>query len=714
MSMKAGFISLGLIGGSLAMAIREKYPDARIVAYNRSREPLIQALKDGIIDAATFEIDETFKDCDYIFLCAPVQTNISFIPRLIPYLSDSTVLTDVGSTKANIHRAVAKIIPGAHFIGGHPMAGKEKSSYFNASSGLLKNCYYYLTPSDGASSEDIKRMEELILSLDCNPIIVDPDKHDFIAGAISHVPHMAAYMLVKLVKDEDTTEEYMRVTAAGGFKDTTRVASSDPTMWTEICLANRDNMLKLMDSYISKLRDVRKLISRGDKDALHALFSEARDYRNSIINTVKIRRRSKGLTGRMQVPGDKSISHRAVMFGAIAEGITHISGFLNGADCISTINCFRAMGVNIEHDGGTKVTVHGVGLHGLKKPEGVLDCGNSGTTTRLISGILAGQDFASAVTGDASVRKRPMKRIMTPLKEMGADIASADGNDCAPLIIKPSSLHGISFKTEVASAQVKSAILLAGLYAGGETTVTEPARSRDYTELMLSAMGADIERDGLSVTLRPGKTLRAKDIMVPGDISSAAYFIGAALILKGSDLLIENTGINPTRAGIIEVFQRMGGDVSLENEKLTAGERVADIRVRSSLLHGTEISGDIIPTLIDELPLIAVVAAFAEGTTVIKDAAELKVKESDRIALVTKNLKAMGADIEATEDGFIINGEGSPRPLHGIAVDDCMDHRIAMSFAVAGLAADGDTEIIHPECVSISYPGFFKDLLTDN
>lgn len=708
--MKIAFIGLGLIGGSIAMAIREKNPDARIVAYNRSSRPLVQAMMDGIIDVATSEIDESFKDCDYIFLCAPVQTNISFLSKIKPYITENTILTDVGSTKGNIHKAVIKLVRHAHFIGGHPMAGKEKSSYFNASSELIRGCYYFLTPSGSATTEDVSGFEKLVRNIGCNPIIVDPDKHDFIVGAISHVPHMAAYMLVKLVKDDDTPEEYMRVTAAGGFKDITRVASSDPTMWSEICLANKDNILKLMDEYIDKLKGVRELIAKEKEEALYDLFSEAREYRNSIVRSVRIGQSKKGYKGEMCVPGDKSISHRAVMFGAIAEGTTHISGFLNGADCISTINCFRQLGVRIDHDGGTEVTVHGVGLKGLKKPSGVLDCGNSGTTTRLISGILAGQSFSSTVTGDASVRRRPMKRIMSPLINMGADIVSLEGNDCAPLKIRASSLHGICHESKIASAQVKSAVLLAGLYADGDTTVTEPALSRDYTELMLASMGADITRDGLSVTLHPGNPLKAQDITIPGDISSAAYFMGAALIVEGSDLVIKNTGVNPTRAGIIEVFKSMGGSVNLENERIVAGERVADIHVKSSSLHGTEISGAIIPTLIDELPLIAVVASIADGTTIIKDAAELKVKESDRIELVTKNLKAMGAEIEASPDGFIINSSGTPNRLHGIVVDDSLDHRIAMSFAIAGLVADGETEIIHPECVSISYPGFFDDL----
>lgn len=281
--MKTGFISLGLIGGSLAMAIRERYPDAEIIAYNRSKEPLDKALSDGVIDKGVQQIDDSFADCDYIFLCAPVETNISFFNALKPYITDKTVLTDVGSTKENIHKAVTELLPDAHFIGGHPMAGKEKSSYFNASSDILRGCYYFITPSKKATEDDISNMEKLIASLKCRPITVEPKKHDFIVGAISHVPHMAAYTLVKLVQDKDTPEKYMRITAAGGFKDITRVASSDPTMWEEICLANKDNLTGLMDEYISKLQEIRELISKGDGESLHRIFKEAKEYRDSMI-----------------------------------------------------------------------------------------------------------------------------------------------------------------------------------------------------------------------------------------------------------------------------------------------------------------------------------------------------------------------------------------------------------------------------------------------
>ncbi len=423
-------------------------------------------------------------------------------------------------------------------------------------------------------------------------------------------------------------------------------------------------------------------------------------------------RKRKALTGEISVPGDKSVSHRAIMLGSISKGETRVSGFLNGADCISTMNCFKKMGVDIEYDGGSDVIIHGAGLYGLKAPDSTLDCGNSGTTTRILSGLLSGQGFSCELDGDQSIRRRPMKRVITPLTMMGADISSINDNGCAPLIVRPSKLHGIHYDSPVASAQVKSSILMAALYADSKTSITEPALSRNHTEIMLKAMGADIETDDLIVTLTPGRTLKAIDIKVPGDISSAAYFIGAALIIPGSDIIIKNVGVNPTRDGVIKVFKKMGGAIELLNSKNVNGEDIADIRVRYSELKGIEIGGDIIPTLIDELPLIAVVASFATGKTVIKDAAELKVKESDRIALVTGNLQAMGGDIIAREDGFTINpGRTEPARLHGAVINEAKDHRIAMSFAVAGLACDGDTVIEDTDCVAISYPGFFGDIL---
>lgn len=412
------------------------------------------------------------------------------------------------------------------------------------------------------------------------------------------------------------------------------------------------------------------------------------------------------LKGEITIPGDKSISHRSVMFGSIAKGTTEISHFLQGADCLSTISCFEKMGIQIENKDGT-VIVHGRGLKGLKKPDTILDCGNSGTTTRLISGLLAAQNFDVTLTGDESIKKRPMKRIMEPLSMMGADISSINGNDCAPLAITGKKLHGIHYTSKVASAQVKSSILLAGLYAEGETKVTEPYVSRNHSEIMLKHFGAEVKTEGTTACIKPAKELYGNKIVVPGDISSAAFFIAAGLMIPGSEILIKNTGINPTRDGILHVCRDMGADITLLGENTDSGEPTADILVKSGPLHGTTIEGAVIPTLIDELPMIAAMACFAQGETIIKDAAELKVKESNRIQVMVRNLCAMGADVTETEDGMIIKGG---RPLHGAVIDSKLDHRIAMTFAVAGLCAEGETEILGAECVNISYPGFYQDL----
>lgn len=415
----------------------------------------------------------------------------------------------------------------------------------------------------------------------------------------------------------------------------------------------------------------------------------------------------KGLRGEITVPGDKSISHRAVMFGALAKGTTEITNFLQGADCLSTIACFRQMGIKIENT-PERILVHGKGLHGLKKPDCILDVGNSGTTTRLISGILSGQDFEVSLTGDASIQSRPMGRIIRPLTEMGANIESIRQNGCAPLTIRPGKLHAIHYNSPVASAQVKSCVLLAGMYAqDGATSVTEPALSRNHTELMLSYFGADITSEGTTASILPDPHLSAQKVEVPGDISSAAYFIAAALMVPDSEVLIRDVGINPTRDGILRVVRAMGGNVELLNERTMGGEPAADLLVRHSSLRGTIIEGALIPTLIDELPMIAILAACAEGTTVIRNAEELKVKESNRLDIMVAELARMGADIEGTDDGMIIRGG---RPLRGAAVDSRLDHRIAMSFAVAGLAAEGQTEILRADCVDISYPGFYRDL----
>lgn len=420
---------------------------------------------------------------------------------------------------------------------------------------------------------------------------------------------------------------------------------------------------------------------------------------------------TRGLKGEVTIPGDKSISHRSIMLGSIALGTTEITHFLEGADCLSTIDCFRKMGVEIERK-PSSILVHGKGLRGLTAPASTLNVGNSGTTTRLISGILSGQNFVTTLSGDDSLNSRPMKRIMTPLNTMGAHIRSLNDNGCAPLHIRPGALHGIHYQSPVASAQVKSAVLLAGLYADSPTSVTEPALSRNHTELMLQGFGAyvatDLHTDGTATAhVEPCKELYGQQICVPGDISSAAYFIAAALLVPGSELLVKNVGTNFTRAGFLKVCKAMGADIETVSQTIEGGESRADLLVRYSHLKGTVIEGDIIPTLIDEIPMIAIMAAFADGQTVIRDAAELKVKETNRIDTVTAGLKAMGADITPTDDGMIIEGTGH---LNGASIQSYLDHRIAMAFSVAGLASDGETQIVDSQCVDVSYPEFYATL----
>ena len=424
----------------------------------------------------------------------------------------------------------------------------------------------------------------------------------------------------------------------------------------------------------------------------------------------EIRPAKRGLTGKIRVPGDKSVSHRSVMFSAIAKGQVHVRNFLEAADCLSTAACMRALGAGVERQADGSLLVTGIGLHGLKEPQGVLDAGNSGTTLRLLLGILAAQPFFSALTGDASLSRRPMGRVVEPLTRMGAAIRGRGSDRFLPLAVLPheGSLRAMDYESPVASAQVKSAVLLAGLYAERATCLTEPALSRDHTERMLSAFGARIEREETKVTIEPADELFApEEICVPGDISSAAYWLVAASLIEGSDIILQDVGVNPTRTGILDVLSDMGANITVCSERESGGEALADIRVRSASLRGASFGGEIIPRLIDEIPILAVAALFADGDTVISGAAELRVKETDRLAAVTTELNrlAPGA-VEAKEDGMVIHGGRTLSPASCRTYDD---HRMAMSLAVAGAAGEGVT-LDAPSCVNISYPSFYQTL----
>ena len=435
------------------------------------------------------------------------------------------------------------------------------------------------------------------------------------------------------------------------------------------------------------------------------------------------------LSGTIRIPGDKSISHRSIILGAIAKGDTEVTGFLESADSRATISAFEKMGVRIEGSldkhARPHLRVHGKGLYGLSQPSSAIDALNSGTTARLLAGLLSAQAFTSSITGDESLRRRPMKRVITPLTQMGAQIETLARPDCLPMRIHGARLTGIDYTSPQASAQVKSALLLAGLYADTPTVIREPFLSRNHSEIMLRSFGADVTGDieaidaydtpdvfaGAVITLRPGTQLKAQEVYVPGDISSAAFFIAAALLLEGSEILLKNVGVNPSRAGFLKVLSRMGADIEAVEVYEESAEPCADLLVRHAPLSIPGdmliVGGEDIPTLIDELPMLAILSAFVEGTCVIKDAQELKVKESDRIRIVVDNLRAMGADVTETEDGMIIRGGA---PLHGAQIKTHGDHRIAMGFAIASLAVSGETIIDDAECINVSYPGFFRDL----
>lgn len=436
-------------------------------------------------------------------------------------------------------------------------------------------------------------------------------------------------------------------------------------------------------------------LSRRERHEIHSEESSVHIHTSKPVKAVR---------GEITVPGDKSISHRSIMLGSIARGTTTVNGFLRGEDNLATLNAFRSMGISI-HDDGDMLRIEGKGLQGLAEPADVIDCGNSGTSMRLMSGLLAGQRFFSVLTGDQYLRKRPMKRVLAPLASMGATVYGRAGGDKAPLAILGSALKGISYSSPVSSAQVKSAILLAGLYADGETVVTEPHLSRDHSERILRYFGADIETFGGGTRIRGGRELDGHEIVVPGDISSAAFFIVAALIVPGSELLITGVGINPTRTGIIDILSAMGGDIRLLNQRESSGEPIADILVRSSRLKGIEIGGDLVPRAIDEFPVICVAASLAEGKTSIRDARELRVKETDRITAMAFNLRKAGVVVVETENGMDVTGM---EELQGCTAESFGDHRIAMSMLIAGLAAQEDITVKDTGCIATSFPNFFS------
>ncbi|WP_180065552.1 MULTISPECIES: bifunctional prephenate dehydrogenase/3-phosphoshikimate 1-carboxyvinyltransferase [unclassified Acinetobacter] len=727
---KVAFIGLGLIGSSLARVMIAEGLAKEIVASTRSQKTLEDAKALGLIQQGYSDPAEAVKGADLVVLALPVRATQKVLEAIKPYLSEQTIITDVGSTKGNVVDA-AKAVYGeqlpAGFVPGHPIAGAELTGVHAGKVDLFANHKVILTPLPSSADWAVEKLIQLWQAAKAEVICMDVEKHDEVLAHTSHLPHLMAFNLVEQLANREDNLDIFRY-AAGGFRDFSRIAASDPHMWHDIFFANKKAILNAVDGFEKQLAILRKLIEDENSQALMGLLGHAqaaRQHFNHMLAKKPLMEKNKVTTqqfkilpgpkqfqGKFTVPGDKSVSHRSIMFGAIAEGTTHVTGFLEGEDALATLQAFRDMGVSIEGPKNGEVTIHGVGMHGLKAPAGALYMGNSGTSMRLLSGMLSAQKFDSVMTGDASLSKRPMERIAKPLREMGAQIQTTGERGTPPVSISGSqNLKGIHYDLPMASAQVKSGILLAGLWAEGETVVTEPEPTRDHSERMLRAFGYDVKTEGNRISLQGGGKLVGTDIQVPSDISSAAFFMVGAAITEGSDVTLEAVGINPTRTGVIEILKQMGADLTVENERIAGGEPIADIRIRGSrTLKGIHMPEDQVPLAIDEFPALFIAAACAEGQTILTGAAELRVKESDRIQVMADGLKIMGIDCTPTDDGIIIEGQGKTGEWGAIftggQIESHHDHRIAMSFSMAGLRTSGEINIVGTETVATSFPTF--------
>ena len=711
-------VGLGLIGGSFAKGMRESGLCDEVVGVDLDPESCVLAVELGVVDRCEANLAAACVGADVIQLAVPILAMEKMLGLLAGMDLGNAVLTDVGSAKGNVVRAAAQAFGGmpARFVPGHPIAGSEQSGVEASNASLFERHKVILTPVAQTDADALALVDAMWRALGADVEHMQVERHDEVLAATSHLPHLLAFGLVDSLAKRNENLDIFRY-AAGGFRDFTRIAGSDPVMWHDIFLANREAVLRTLDTFRSDLDALRDAVDAGDGHQLLGVFTRARVAREHFSKILARRAYVDAMnsndliflanpggqvTGRIRVPGDKSISHRSIMLGSLAEGTTEVEGFLEGEDALATLQAFRDMGVVIEGPHHGRVTIHGVGLHGLKAPPGPIYLGNSGTSMRLLSGLLAAQSFDTTLTGDASLTKRPMNRVANPLREMGAVIeTAAEGRP--PMTIRGGhALKGMDYTLPMASAQVKSCLLLAGLYAEGKTSVTEPAPTRDHTERMLRGFGYPVTVDGATASVESGHTLTATHIEVPGDISSSAFFLVAASIADGSDLVLEHVGINPTRTGVIDILRLMGADITLENEREVGGEPVADLHVRAARLKGIEIPEALVPLAIDEFPVLFVAAAVAEGRTILRGAEELRVKESDRIQVMADGLLALGVKCEPTPDGIIIDG-GS---IGGGEVHGHGDHRISMAFSVASLRATAPIRIHDCANVATSFPNF--------
>jgi 3-phosphoshikimate 1-carboxyvinyltransferase len=720
-------IGLGLIGSSLAASVRNKGLAKEVIGISRRQSTLEIAINNGIVDRCVDDLSHVAKELeqgDIVVIGVPTLSVPSVLQECITQISPEVTITDVASVKESVINSAITLfgeVP-TQLVPGHPIAGSEKSGVTAANPELFVNHRVILTPVETTDESHIERTTKLWQSVGSLVSSMSVQEHDQILAATSHLPHFLAYSLVDTLAGMNEKTDIFRY-AAGGFRDFTRIAASDPIMWRDIAIANKNAVIDVMDKMMDNLAVLRAFIEAEDKQSLTQLFIRSREARNHFGSMLESNKSDTGLQspmnekiinyivspggnarGDLRVPGDKSMSHRSIMLGSLADGMTEVTGFLEGEDSLATLQAFRDMGVEIEGPNEGRVVIRGVGLHGLQAPKKPLYLGNSGTSIRLLSGLLAGQAFDVELQGDASLSGRPMGRVANPLREMGA-VIETEKDGTPPLRIKGGrKLKGINYKMPMASAQVKSCVLLAGLYAEGETSTVEPAPTRDHTERMLRGFGYTVDSDNDKASLSGGGRLTATRINVPADISSSAFFMVAAAIVPGSDITLRHVGVNPTRVGIINILRKMGANIELFNRTQVGDEPVADIRVRYAPLKGIEIPEDQVPLAIDEFPVLFIAAACAEGTTVLTGAEELRVKESDRIQSMADGLVALGVDAVATEDGIRIQGGD----IGSGEVESFDDHRIAMAFSIAGLRASGPITIKEANNVATSFPNFIS------
>ena len=717
-------VGLGLIGCSWVKALRSRGCVGEVGGYDRNLDSMREAQELGIIDHCSDNIADVVAQADLVIISVPILAIRPVLESIAPAIGACTVITDVGSVKGAVADAVADVLGAgfSRFVLGHPIAGSERSGVRAADENLYCRHKVIITPQEHTDPSALRMVIRAWQAVDADVESMTVEHHDQVLAATSHLPHLLAYSLVDTLANNHENKEIFNY-AAGGFRDFTRIAASSPEMWRDIFSANREHLLATLDLFNKDLQYLRAAIASNDTTTMMGVLTRAkaaRDHftkilaRRAFVEPMKtssiayLAAPGQALTGTFRVPGDKSISHRSIMLGSLANGVTEVSGFLEGEDSLATLQAFRDMGVVIEGPHRGRVTVHGVGLHGLQAPPNALYLGNSGTSMRLLAGLMSGQAFDVEMTGDESLSKRPMGRVADPLRLMGAQVETAEAGRPPVKVKGGSALKGIHYDLPMASAQVKSCVLLAGLYADGETSVTEPAPTRDHTERMLRGFGYDVQVNGSTVTLKSGGELTATSIDVPADISSAAFFMVGASIAPGSDITLQHVGINPTRIGVVNILRAMGGNIELLNEREVGGEPVADIRIRSAQLKGIRIPEDQVPLAIDEFPALFIAAACAEGETVLTGAEELRVKESDRIQSMVDGLNILGVKAEGTTDGAIIQGFGANGGFGSGEIESHGDHRIAMSFAMASLRGTGSIRILDCANVATSFPGFVE------